>query len=111
MRDLNKNLGDFRDKTLLAFDRDKVSAIDVARKDGGHFKLLRVDDKQWRVEGAGDGKPAQTAISQYIGDLHDLSGYEIAADQPADLAPFARDARIRRFEDIVADQHCEYGKC
>ncbi len=91
MRDLNKNVGDFRDKTLLAFDRDKVSAVDVTRKDGGHFKLVRGDDKQWRVEGAGDGKPAQTAISQYIGDLHDISGYEIAADQPASLAPFGLD--------------------
>jgi len=91
MRDLNKNLNDFRDKTLLAFDRDKVTAVEVARKDGGHFKLVRADEKQWRVEGAGDGKPEQAAISQYIGDLHDLAGYEIAADQPGDLAQFGLD--------------------
>jgi hypothetical protein len=91
MHDLNKNLNDFRDKTLLAFDRDKVTAVDVARKDGGHFKLVRADDKQWRVEGAGNGKPEQTAISQYIGDLHDLAGYEILADQPSDLGQFGLD--------------------
>jgi hypothetical protein len=91
MRDLNKNLSDFRDKTLLAFDRDTVTAVEVARKDGGHFKLVRGDDKQWRVEGAGNGKPEQTVISQYIGDLHDLAGYEIVADQPGDLAQFGLD--------------------
>lgn len=91
MRDLNKNVGDFRDKTLLAFDRDKAAAIEVARKDGSHFKLVRNDDKQWRVEGGPEGKPAQTAISQYIGDLHDLAGYEIAADQPSDLTQFGLD--------------------
>jgi hypothetical protein len=88
MRDLNKNVADFRDKTVLAFDRDKVTAVDVARKDGGHFKLVRGEDKQWRVEGAGEGKPAATAISQYLTDLHDLVGYEILADQPSDLGPF-----------------------
>jgi hypothetical protein len=91
MRDLNKGLNDFRDKTLLAFDRDKVTAVEVTRKDGGHFKLVRADDKQWRVEGAGSGKPEQTAINQYVGDLHDLAGYEILADQPGDLAPFGLD--------------------
>lgn len=90
VRDLDKNVNDFRDKTLLAFETDKISSVDVKRKDGGHFKLVR-DDKQWRLEGAGDGKLAQTAISQYVSDLHTLVGYEIAADQPRDLAPFGLD--------------------
>ena len=91
LRDLNKNLADFRDKTLLAFDRDKATAVEVTRKDGGHFKLVRSDDKQWRLEGGPEGPPAQTVISQYIGDLHDLAGYEIAADKPSDVAQFGLD--------------------
>jgi hypothetical protein len=90
-RDLNKSLADFRDKTVFAFDRDKITAVDVARKEGGQFKLVRGDDKQWRVEGVGGGKPAETTISQFIGDLHDLKGYEIAADNPTDLAQFGLD--------------------
>lgn len=90
LRDLNKGINDFRDKTLLAFDRDKIASVDVKRKDGGHFNLVR-DDKQWRVEGIGEGKPAPTAISQYIGDLHDLVGYEIVADGPTDLASLGLD--------------------
>jgi hypothetical protein len=85
LRDLDKNVGDFRDKTLLAFDRDKVGAVQVATKDGT-VKLVR-DGKQWHVEGA-EGKPAEKAIEQYLGDLHALKGSEIAADQPADLAAF-----------------------
>jgi hypothetical protein len=108
MRDLNKNLGDFRDKTLLAFDRDKVTAVDVARKDGGHFKLVRADDKQWRVEGAGNGKPEQTAISQYVGDLHDLAGYEILADQPGDLAQFGLDHPLLTLT-VVGDENKPVG--
>ena len=89
-RDVNKNVGDFRDKTLLAFDREKIRAVEVKRSDGGLFKLVRGDDKQWRVEGR-EGKPAETTISQYLGDLHDLKGYDIAADHPADLGQYGLD--------------------
>jgi Domain of unknown function (DUF4340) len=89
-RDLNKNLADFRDKTLLAFDREKLAAIEVKRKDGGHVKLVQGADKKWQVDGA-QGKPAETTITQYVTDLHDLKGYEIAADQPTDLAQFGLD--------------------
>src|SRR5262249_59907721 len=57
-RDLNKSLSDFRDKTLLAFDRDKITAVGVKRKDGGQFTLVRGDDKHWRPDGS-DGKPPE----------------------------------------------------
>ncbi len=89
-RDLNKGVADFRDKTLLAFDRDKVAALEVKRKDAAHAKLVRGDNKQWKVEGS-DGKAAETTITQYLTDLHDLKGYEIAADQPSSLSPFGLD--------------------
>ena len=89
-RDLNKSVGDFRDKTLLAFDRDKITAVTVKRKDGAQFKLVRGEDKQWKVEGS-DGKSSEQAISQFLSDLHDLKGYEIAADHPTDLSQFALD--------------------
>ena len=89
-RDLNKNPADFRDKTVLAFDRDKVTAVELKRKDGSHVKLLHGANKQWQVDGV-EGKPAETAITQYMTDLHDLKGYEIGADQPASLAPFGLD--------------------
>jgi hypothetical protein len=90
LRDLKKTPADFRDKTVIAFDRDKVSAVELTRKDGSHAKLVHGADKQWQVEGA-QGKAAETTIAQYLTDLHDLKGYEIAADQPADLAPFGLD--------------------
>lgn len=89
-RDLNKTSADFRDKTLLAFDRDKVAAAELKRKDGSHVKLVHGANKQWQLEGI-EGKPADTVITQYLTDLHDLKGYEIAADQPADLAQFGLD--------------------
>jgi len=84
MRDLNKGVADFRDKTVLAFDRDKTTAVELRRPDGAHVKLVHGADKKWSVEGA--GPPKETAISQYLTDLHDLKGHEIVADHPADLA-------------------------
>lgn len=90
LRDLNKTVTDFRDKTLLTFDRDKAGSLEVRRKDGGRFKLLRGDDKQWRADGV-EGKPAATVISQYLGDVHDLKGYEIVTDEPGDLAQYGLD--------------------
>ena len=103
-RDLNKDPAEFRDKTVLAFDRDKIIAVDVTRSDGSTTKLVRGDDKQWRVDGAGDAKSSATAISQYISDLHDLKGYELLADQPTDLAPFGLDHPALKLA-VIGEDH------
>jgi hypothetical protein len=101
-RDLNKNVADFRDKTVLAFDRDKLTAVELKRKDGGHIKLVHGANKQWQVEGV-EGKPAETAIGQYMTDLHDLKGYEIAADQPTNLGQFGLDQPLLTLTVFGAD--------
>jgi hypothetical protein len=101
-RDLDKNLADFRDKTVLAFDRDTLTAVELKRKDGGHVKLVHGANKQWTVEGV-EGKPAETVITQYVTDLHDLKGYEIAADQPADLVQFGLDQPLLTLTVFGAD--------
>jgi len=103
LRDLNKTAADFRDKTLLAFDRDKIGALELQRKDGGQLKLVRGDDKQWRPDGI-EGKPAATVISQYIGDVHDLKGYEIVTDEPGDLAQYGLDQPLLTLTVIGEDQ-------
>jgi hypothetical protein len=90
MRDLNKETSDFRDKTLLAFDRTKLTAIVANHDDGTQFKLVGGEKGGWHVDGK-DGKPAATTINQWIGDLHDLKGYEIATDNPTALADYGLD--------------------
>jgi hypothetical protein len=84
--DLNKTVDDFRDKTVLAVDRDAVAGIQIAGKQGT-VKLVRGADKTWRVEGV-EEKALQPPIDQYLADLVDLKGYEIVADHPDNLAPF-----------------------
>jgi len=88
-RDLNKSVEDLRDKTVLAFDRDKLSAIQVVGKEG-KTRLVRGDDKKWKVEGS-DAKPLEPAINQYVSDLAELKGYEIATDHADNLADYGLD--------------------
>ncbi|MBI4519108.1 MAG: DUF4340 domain-containing protein [Deltaproteobacteria bacterium] len=87
-RDLNKELKDFRDKTVLAFDKEAVRRLELTRADGTAVKLTRGDEQKWRVDGAGDAKSAENTISQYLSDLHDLKGFDIAADHPANRADY-----------------------
>ncbi|HUI27566.1 MAG TPA: DUF4340 domain-containing protein [Candidatus Kryptonia bacterium] len=87
-RDLNKELKDFRDKTVVAFDSNAVRSLEITRGDGAAVKLARGDDQKWKVEGAGTAKPQETAITQFLTDLHDLKGFDIVADKPANLADF-----------------------
>lgn len=87
LRDLNKSVNDLRDKTLLAFDRDALTAIEVRRRGEEAFRLVREADKKWRPEGS-DGQPAEMALNTFVTDLHDLKGYDILADAPTDLAQF-----------------------
>lgn len=89
-RDLDKHVNDLRDKTVLAFDRDKVTAVDIKRQDGSAFKLVRGSKGSWSVAGA-SGTPLTTTINSYLSDLHSLRGYSILADHPADLSTFGLD--------------------
>ncbi len=93
MRDLNKDAGELRDKTVLAFDRAALTAIEVRRADGDQFKLIGSDKDGWKVDG-NPGNVATSAMSQWLGDLHDLKGFEIAADNPTNLASFGLDAPL-----------------
>jgi len=103
LKELSKRPNDLRDKALLAFARDDAVAVEVQHKDGEPFKLVRGDDKQWRVEGV-EGKPAVSLANQYIGDIHDLKGYEIVADNPVDLAEHGLDQPLLRVRVLGAEQ-------
>lgn len=89
-RDLNKSVGDFRDKTVLAYDQEQVQAVEVTREDGHQYRLVRQDKDQWAPQGV-EGKPAGTTIRQWLQDVHDLRGFEVAADNAHDLKPYGLD--------------------
>jgi hypothetical protein len=100
-RDLDKDTGDFRDKTVLAFDRSQVTAIDLTRNDGTVIKMTR-SGEEWSVVGA-EARTAATAVRQWVGDVHELKGYEVAADSPPSLEPFGLDQPLLKIDLRNAD--------
>jgi hypothetical protein len=101
---LSKTAVAFRDKTVLAFDVANLGAIEVTRRDGEAFRLVKEvpassatpspastpsaepAEATWKVEGAKDSNAA--AVRDLVADLHGLKGYEIAAEKPNDLARY-----------------------
>jgi hypothetical protein len=101
---LNKTAVAFRDKTVFAFDLANLGAVEVTRRDGEAFRLVKEvassnatplpvstpaakpAEATWKVDGAKNSNPA--AIRDLVADLHGLKGYEIAAEKPNDLAKY-----------------------
>lgn len=88
-RNLDKTTNDLREKTLALFDVKDLKTITVTRKDGGQYTIVR-NGETWGLEGL-EGVPKTDALHEYVGDVHDLSGYEILADDPQDLAMYGLD--------------------
>ena len=87
-RDLNKNVADFRDKTVAQFPSDQVKKIEVKRQDGENFALTRSADNKWAIDKAQEGTLREPALSQFVDELRQLRGFEIAAENPADLSAY-----------------------
>lgn len=91
-RTLSKSVGQFRDKTVLAFDPARLGRVQVDRREGNGVILARTTDGSWQVEGMEQKKPKAEVISRFLDDLRELRGSEIAAEPARDLAPFGLEA-------------------
>ena len=88
LRDLDKNANDFRDKTIMQFAQDQAAKVEVKRQDGESFTLTRGPDKKWSIDKTQEGTLAEATLNQFVGDLHELRGFEIVADNPTDLGAY-----------------------
>ncbi len=88
LRDMDKTANDFRDKTVVHFDREKVVKVEVWHRDGDSFTLNRDEDKKWAIDKTQEGTLKEMALSQLVDDLHTLRGFEIAAENPSDLSVY-----------------------
>jgi len=77
-----KRAMDFRDKTVLAFDKDAVTGVVVERSDGAGFTLEKKDGK-WTVADAGDAAVKEFVASRLVDDLRELKGTDIASETGA----------------------------
>jgi hypothetical protein len=89
-RDLDKPVDDFRDKTLLVFDKEEVTGIEVSGRDGDDYALGRAADGTWTLRGE-DRPVVPLEVSQFLDDLVTFKGHAIAADGVSDLAPLGLD--------------------
>lgn len=87
----NRTTFDFRDKTLIKFDREKVDALDVTA--GGKTMAIAKDGGEWKMS-----KPVQTSadfgsVEGLVGRLQTVQMKSIVADtaSPADLKKYGLD--------------------
>lgn len=95
---LHKNLSAFRDKTVLPFELSSLATVEVVRRGGEAYRLVKESApggatplptpaaETWKVDGAKTSKSEQ--IGELVADLRDLKGYEIAAEKPGDLGQY-----------------------
>ncbi len=87
LKSLDKSLATLRDKTVLAFDKDKAAKITVTRKDGAGFVLSK-HDGAWHIDTPGEGTERAPTVTRFVEDVAGLKGSEIVAEHGVDLATF-----------------------
>lgn len=90
-RTLAKDANQFRDKTVLGVDPDRVNRVVLERRTGTGATLVRAG-ASWTVEGVSDKPVRETAIGRFLDDVRDLKGSGVAAEPVADLKPLGLDA-------------------
>lgn len=88
---LEKDATHFRDKTVLRFALEDVTAIVLTRRGQEPVTLERLAGGAWSVKGA-SGAPKADAIARFVDDLSETKPHEIVADGVADLAPYGLEA-------------------
>lgn len=87
-RDLDKKVADFRDKTVAQFTAEQAKKVEVKRQDGENFVLTRSADNKWGIDKTQEGTLREPALSQFVEELRQLRGFEIAAENPTDLSAY-----------------------
>ena len=87
-RDLNKGVADFRDKTVAQFPAEQAKKVEVKRQDGDNFALTRSAENKWSTDKTQEGTLREPAVSQFVDELRQLRGFEIATENPTDLSPY-----------------------
>jgi len=77
-RDVERPAADFRDKTVVAFDRKAVTGIDLD-VDGQGFSLAADEPGKWRVTKPGPYRADAEAIGEFLDKLESAKAKEFAA--------------------------------
>ena len=91
LKDLSKAANDFRDKIVASIPEEEIEKVDVRRQDGGDFTITRRAENKWGMDTPQEGTLKTATLNQFVADLRELRGFEIAADNPDDLSTYGLD--------------------
>ena len=91
LKDLSKSVTDFRDKAVVNIPEGEITQVVVTREGREGFTLSRGEENTWEIDRKSEGTLKTATLSQFVADLRELRGFEIAADNPEDLSPYGLD--------------------
>ncbi len=93
-RDVARPVGDFRDKTIVAFDRKNVTAIDV-EVDGNRFSVAADEPGKWRIVKPSVYQADGDMIANFLEKLETGKAKEFVAGGSEPLAAYGLDKPSR----------------
>jgi hypothetical protein len=93
LRDATRPVADFRDKTVLAFDRTSVTGVDIATPE--ERLGLQAADGKWTLTGAAPRPADGDVVSDFLEKLGSARVKEFVAEAPASLQSFGLDRPVR----------------
>ncbi|HYB44496.1 MAG TPA: DUF4340 domain-containing protein [Candidatus Methylomirabilis sp.] len=93
-RDTGRPAADFRDKTVIAFDRKNVSALDLDVS-GDRISLAADDQGKWRITKPGAFPADGDVVSDFLDKLGSAKVKEFVSEAPTSLAPYGLDRPSR----------------
>jgi hypothetical protein len=95
LRDVTRPVGDFRNKTILAFDRQDVAGLEVALPEET-LAVERAGEAQWKVTRPRPLRADTQAVSDFLEKLAGGRIKEFVAETPRSLEPYglARPVRV-----------------
>jgi hypothetical protein len=113
-RSLDRDVGAFRDKTVLAFDPERIGSFTIERAGGATLTFARRDER-WALDDEDAGAIDPQTVERYLADLRDLKGASIVAEPPPTPTGFGLDApslRVRLADrdgapvgEVLASEH------
>lgn len=94
LRDATRPIADFRDKTVLAFDRGAVTGLDVVTRDET-LAVEAADGGKWKLTRPVALAAEADVVSDFLDKLQSARVKEFAAEAPPSLAPYGLERPLR----------------
>lgn len=93
-RDTERPVADFRDRTVMAFDRRNLSGLDL-EVGGDQIGLVADEPGRWRIAKPRALPADAEMVADFLGKLEAAKAMEFADDAPKSLAPYGLDKPTR----------------